>query len=122
MSASVLLWYLASPYSHPSYFVRRERYEAAVTETQRLRRAGVHVFAPIVYGHHLDDQGADWRAWAAFDCAMIAALPRFAVLALPGWLTSEGVQAEVDHAESIGRRIVMVEPGGDVPQAMLAGA
>lgn len=92
--------YLASPYSDPDPEVRAQRYLTVREETARLMREGVHVFAPIVYGHPLVEAGApdDREFWMAFDEAMIAKCHELWVLEVPGWEQSVGVVQEIRWA------------------------
>ncbi len=90
------LIYLASPYSHPSAAVRRERYEANLALTAVLLREGLAVFSPIVYGHQLEDTiGIDFQSWQPLNDTMIRKADRFGILRLPGWEQSRGVTHEV---------------------------
>lgn len=98
--------YLASPYSHALAAVRNARYRAALMATRSLLAAGVHVFSPIVYSHFLvghqttgaGSLAASWEFWREFDLSMLDKCDVLAVLQLPGWTYSVGVQAEIAEA------------------------
>lgn len=105
--------YLASPYTHEEPSKRQERYLAVAQATVRLTRAGLHVFSPIVHGHALSTVGrlpTDWAFWEGFDTFMIKACTTFAVLQLPGWEASAGVQSETSFAGAIDRKPILVHP------------
>jgi hypothetical protein len=104
--------YLASPYSHPDAFVRERRFQAACEVAARLMQDGHHVFSPIAHSHAIAVQGipTDWTYWKTFDSHMLAACGELAVLMLPGWRDSEGVQAEIDLAIELDLPIRFLDP------------
>src|SRR4249920_519353 len=99
--------YLASPYSHPDPAIRDQRYVAACRATVRLLLGGQSVFSPIVHGHPLVQLGlsGDWLFWARHDQWHLSRCDEVLVLALSGWEESEGVQAEIDLAQRLGKVI-----------------
>lgn len=98
--------YLASPYSHEDPRVMRARYEAVSECVAKLIRAGYLVFSPIAYSHPLaesyKDLGFGFESWREFDIGMLSRATTLAVLQLDGWSESQGIEAEIDHAEKIG--------------------
>jgi hypothetical protein len=113
--------YLASPYSHPDPLVREWRFRAACKATGFLIERGSIVFSPIVNSHPLCQYGgvpADWQFWDRFDLALMRKCDAFAVLGLPGWRDSKGIEAEMSAADGLGMNWWLVEPktvGVDVP-------
>jgi Domain of unknown function (DUF1937) len=104
--------YLASPYSHPNPMVRETRFEAACRTTARLIQAGQTVFSPIVHGHPLVHYGlpTDWSFWQRFGKEHLQRCDDVLVLQIDGWQESEGVQAEVELARGLGKRIQYLSP------------
>ena len=90
--------YLASPYSHPSPHVRKQRYEAALHFAENYILMGQPVFSPIVYGYPMESAiGTDYKSWKSLNDAMLYAASRFWVLTLPGWEESRGVAYEINR-------------------------
>ena len=104
--------YLASPYMHADPEVKRARHDAAVRAAIRIMaETGEAVFSPIAHSHlmHVWSDGkigGDWRQWAEFDRAVIAACSTFYVLMLDGWEQSVGIKAELEIARGLGLRVV----------------
>lgn len=92
--------YLASPYSHRSVSVRRERHRAAVHAAIAIMAAtGDAVFSPIAHSHYIHEWsggkiGGDWEQWAAFDRTVIRACDAMYLLMIPGWERSSGIMQE----------------------------
>lgn len=103
--------YLASPYSHPDRVVRKWRYRMACHGTARLLEAGHLVYSPIVHSHPLTRfrLPAEWDYWRRLDEAMLRRCDALAVLRLPGWEQSVGVQAELALAKELGLKMGFVE-------------
>jgi len=103
------LVYLAGPYSHPEAPVRVRRAREHTRAAVHLMRQGHAVFSPIAHGHALVTEDPEiatgWAHWARLDQAMVAAASTMVVLQLPGWETSEGVQAELQQAQALGKRV-----------------
>jgi hypothetical protein len=104
--------YLASPYSHPDPLFREARFQAACHATAQLIRAGHSVFSPIVHGHPLARFGlpTDWAFWQRFDEEHVKRCDALLVLQIEGWRESEGVQAEIALATSLGMQVGHLEP------------
>jgi nucleoside 2-deoxyribosyltransferase len=113
--------YLASPYTHPDHRVRQRRFEEACRAAAALLRAGVAVFSPVAHSHPIARYGlpTSWDYWATVDREFLARCDVLAVLTLPGWRESVGVQAEMACARELHIPIVFVAPGelepGDAP-------
>lgn len=104
--------YLASPYSHTDYHVRKKRFDAAVTACAKLIKAGECVFSPIVHSHPIaiaHDLPGDWQFWKDYDLRIIPRCDRFMVLMLDGYIQSRGVQAEIEEADRLGMKIEWLE-------------
>lgn len=104
--------HLASPYSHPSALVRRERFEAACRAAAALLRAGIPVFSPIAHSHPIAQHGlpGSWDFWRAVDCEYLRRCDALVLLRLPGWERSVGVHAEVAAARQWGMPIIELDP------------
>lgn len=99
--------YLASPFSHPDFAVREQRFEAACRVAAQLTRQGKTVFSPVVHSYHLCQHGlpSDWQFWQQHDLAFLAMCDEVAVLKLDGWQQSIGVQAEIAAAKALGKPV-----------------
>lgn len=99
--------YLASPYSHPSFAVREQRFRDACRATARLLASGITVFSPIVHGHPLVDHGlpTDWPFWEPYDREHLVRCDGVLVLMLDGWRDSVGVAAEIRIAGELGKPV-----------------
>lgn len=99
------LIYLASPYSDPDPAVMARRAACVIAVTARLLKEGKHVFSPIAYSHQFATEhgmGTDWETWKEFGTAMMNMFGRLAILRIPGWEQSEGLNAERWHAGQSG--------------------
>lgn len=97
--------YLACPYSSPDRHVRVERFEIANTIAARLMGQGIHVFSPISHTHPIAEAGSlpkDWNFWKEYDLKFMQIVTKLIVIKLEGWEDSIGVQAEIEHAKSMG--------------------
>lgn len=113
--------YLASPYTHPNKEIMHLRYLATRETTAELLRDGKPVYSPIVHCHSMTvahGLSPDIEFWEDYDFAMIAALPIFAVLELPGWSSSKGIKAEIAFADSLGKTSKMISPVGTYTAAL----
>lgn len=102
------LIYLASPYSSRYGHLRAERYKAARRALHHLVEHGEVVFAPVVYGHPLDEavpgtRDADY--WMRLCLPIMIACARVYVLTIDGWNTSNGLRREVALASEFGKPI-----------------
>lgn len=91
--------YLASPYSHPDPEVRKQRFHEVCRIAAELIQQGEVVFCPIAHSHPLEVHGGlqgGWDFWAGQDIPFMERCDVMVVACLPGWSTSEGVQAEID--------------------------
>ncbi len=114
------LWYLASPYSHPDAGVMAARFQAACEATGLLLAAGILAWSPIAHSHPVAQRHnlpREWEFWQVIDFALLARCDGLIVLALDGWETSRGVQAEITEAARRNMPISMYYPNtGDLIQ------
>lgn len=97
--------YLASPYTHDDPDVMQTRYELALYAASTIANAGYIVYSPIVYTHIMATQydiqstNSDW--WVEFDRSFIENwATTLALLKLPGWYKSSGVNKEKAMAKN----------------------
>lgn len=93
--------YLASPYSHQTASVRRQRYSEVFDLTGAMLRQGHNVFSPIAYSHPLAEkfelpQGWEW--WLKLDYEFLRMCDTLLVYQLFGWEESKGVVDEINFA------------------------
>ncbi len=98
-------WYLASPYSSPDSRVVDRR----VDETQRvlgwLLKRRIWAFSPIIHCHDLalaHELPTDAKFWQEYNHQMILRSNGIIVFELDGWITSLGVQEEIEFAKLCG--------------------
>lgn len=106
------LYYLASPYNHPTQLRRHERYMANVKALADLLHSGKHIFSPIVHNHPVAvfrDLGRGWEFWKQYDELMLRKCDGLIVLRLEGWQESVGVQAEIKLAKELGLPIIYMD-------------
>lgn len=105
--------YLASPYSHVDAAVRHERFVMVCRAVAALLRQGQLVFSPIAHSHPVALHGeldGEWSVWRDMDMWFLSRCQRFAVLTLPGWQYSVGVNAEMTMAREQGKAIDLLDP------------
>jgi uncharacterized protein DUF1937 len=96
------LIYLASPYSHPEEHIKQSRYEMVMEATAYLLADGHFIYSPILNSHPIASRcgiPGEWNHWRAFDTVMISRCDELWVLDIEGWISSEGVQAEIQIAQ-----------------------
>lgn len=122
------LTYLASPYTatreirpgdvRPDLDLQGYRAVTAAACAARMMGRGELVYSPIAHGHALATAcvrgiGTDWKTWAAHSLRMIRACDEVAVLVIPGWRESKGVQAEIAEARRLGMPVRFVDATGE---------
>lgn len=98
------LIYLASPYTHESLDVMRQRFDAVVCVAAQLMRDGYFIFSPISHTHPIASEHSlprGWEYWQEYDELIISRCDRLMVLMLDGWKESKGVNAEIEIAERL---------------------
>ena len=97
--------YIACPYAHPDWRVRRNRVRIATRYAAHLahmeRRTA---YSPLTYSTaypkwFLDLPYADKEYWYRHGLEMLSLCDSIHILMLPGWDTSKGVKLEIRKAE-----------------------
>lgn len=107
--------YLASPYSHPDELIRRTRFMLAEQATASLLRRGIWVYSPIVHCHELASKynlPGDFDFWSKYNIDMIRRCDSFAILDIPGWQESKGVQGEWEFARQLDMTAIFISEEG----------
>jgi len=107
------LIYLASPYSDPDPQVREARYLAVIECAAHFRKAGRQMFCPIGHDHESAVLGLlplESGFYADFNETMLERSQELWILALDGWLESEGIRREREFAQAAGLIERIVEP------------
>ena len=112
-------WYLATPYTNAP-----EGREAAAEEAARqaalLIGNGFSIFSPVAHFHpisqHVGDPGNS-LFWVRQNRPFMAVAKGLIMCKLPGWQGSEGMLAEYGWFSSMGKPLVIMQPGV-VPEAL----
>lgn len=108
------LYYLASPYTHPSYEVMVRRFEDVCTVAAALiKTKGFNLFVPIAMSHSLQlygDLSEKWEYWKQFDVPFLKKCDAILVVTLDGWEESVGVQEEIKIMKKLGKSVQYVHP------------
>lgn len=107
--------YLGSPYSHPDFSVRRDRYLAVTRAAVAIGRTGIRVYSPVTLGHIYDALSEheipyDWDYWAEMDRRFIRVCHELWIYCQDGWIQSRGVQRELAYAKTIGMPHRLLSP------------
>lgn len=99
--------YLASPYTAEDPLLRETRYQLSVYASAVLVNAGYIVYSPIAYTHvmatkyNIQPTNSDW--WLTFDESFVKDWATvIAVLMIPGYKQSSGVNLELEWAREEG--------------------
>jgi len=114
--------YLASPYTSTSLAEQQYRFEAVCRHASQWMRRGLYVYSPIAHTHPIALRGGlpgDWSYWERFDRWFIERCDLVAVLMLPGWEGSEGVQAAIRMARELHKPVIYLTP--EVPDEFSEG-
>lgn len=119
--------FVASPFSHPNPSVRLSRYETSLRFAKHLVfDLGRPAFAPVPYGYLISvffSIKTDASTWEPMNLSMLNAASKLAVLTMPGWEESEGVNNEIRFARDLGLPIEFWaptdEPHGEHPFVLL---
>jgi len=99
------LFYVATPYSHPSEHIRRSRFQAACDVTAMLLQGGTLALSPIAHGHPVacsNELPTGFDFWSKLSTALIARCNGIIVVLADGWERSVGIKAEIEIAEKFG--------------------
>lgn len=104
--------YLASPYTHPHYAIRRARYKAACRVAAKLIQRGHVIFSPIAHSHGIAKYGlpTNWDFWETQDRWFLQACDAVVILTLDGWQESRGIAGEIAIAKELGKPIRYLSP------------
>lgn len=94
--------YLASPYTYDNPEVERERFIKACQVAGIMIRQGYHVFSPIAHTHSIREAVSlpdNFAFYRDLNLHMIDFCSGFFVLQMDGWMSSVGVQAELDYLQ-----------------------
>jgi hypothetical protein len=108
--------FLASPYSHPLGEVRHARFAAAERALFSYFEKGSAIYSPIVQWHNIAVQRqlpVSFEAWTALNDPLILSCRSLHILELDGWLTSVGVQHEIEVALAADKPCYVVSPFRD---------
>lgn len=108
------VYYLASPYSHKNKGEVYRRYR----EQQRLHAALIQkynalIIAPIEMCHMLSERfhmPTGYEYWKNRDRTLIEHSDGIIVCLMEGWKESVGVTDEIQHAKSLGKELLYLNP------------
>ena len=111
------LVYLAAPYTNSDPKVAQEREDAINQVASILIRQGIAVFSPINYGHAFQGLQEDLSQdeWYRFDLHFLRRCDSLAVVMLPGWKESIGVNIEIHQARQLGIPVRYIRPDPTEP-------
>ena len=106
-----MIYYLASPYSHPDNTIEEERYQETLNACATLLAQGFHVYSPVVHCHNICKKYAlpgTFDFWKAYNHAFLAVSDVLVLLKLTDWENSIGMKEEelFFRTHFIGRLIV----------------
>lgn len=108
--------FLASPYSHPDVFVRKQRHLETEAAVRWMLSHKIWTFSPIVHNHFLAEgyelpRGIDF--WFPYSRAMIRHAAALWVLQIPGYGQSKGVGIEIGIAQEYRIPLGRIRPNAD---------
>lgn len=105
--------YLATPIKHEDPAVVAFRIATANQVAAKLHDAGIPVFSPASHSEafiDLCEVRQPWSYWSAVDLPILKrCCSVLAVIAVPGWMESVGVSAEISEAEAIGMKVILID-------------
>ena len=107
------VYYLASPYSHDSEFIKNFRYLAVDYAASILNKLGYHLIEPISMCHDKSksyDLPSGYRYWKTRDRNFVKMSDGIIVFNLPGTIESIGVQDEIQFAQKHGKKEIFLQP------------
>lgn len=111
-----MLYYLACPYSHNSQEVIEQRMHLFGEMAAKLINQGLTIVSPLT-NHLLIQQGHDiagnWEFWKNFSNQLLSKCECLLVYTLDGYLTSSGVQGEIEIAKQNNIPIVYITLNDD---------
>lgn len=102
------LAYLSCPYNHADVEIRKRRLFFANLATFQLMEQGTYVYSPLTHNIPLNQMGlyGNWDLWRDYDLMMVSKCDKLILLKLEGWEASQGVKAELEHAQKLGIPII----------------
>lgn len=110
-----LLYYLASPYTHPSPAVREQRYRDLQEYAGPLMASGQFIYAPILHTHHVAARYSlpvEFEWWERYNRAFIERSAGVIVADMNGWRESRGVRYEIALARSLSLPVWLLDLHG----------
>ena len=103
-------YYLATPYMDADPFVRQRRFEQAKRAAEDAIRRGLVAWSPIASSHPMALNGiVPPQGWYQWDLNLLETIDPdrlvVAVVKIPGWDKSHGVQLEIQWAEHHGVQV-----------------
>lgn len=110
-----MIYYLASPYSHPNATMREARYEEACKAAAWMMKQGYVVFSPIAHSHPISsylgpETLMDHGFWMNQCVPMVRRCGALWILGIDGWDTSHGVRREWQCADAWRLPITLLVP------------
>ena len=109
--SKIPLLYLASPFTHKSRKVRRERIKAAAKASALLLKQNIMVLSPIALDgpwHEDYTLPCEWKFWESFDKNILERCDALLVLTIDGWDKSVGIKSEIEYAYELNMPIFYV--------------
>lgn len=108
-----MLIYVAAPYSHSDPSVVEQRMAAFTQLMVRLIEQGEYPVSPLM-NHLLAEKiparfPLTWEYWEGYSRELLSRCDLLTVIAIPGWESSTGVQAEIALAKELNIPIEYVE-------------
>ena len=101
-------WYLASPYSKYPEGLEKAFEHVAAAAGEMIRR-GIRVYSPIAHTHpiaiHSGQDPLDHGTWIPADVPFMHAASGLAVLKMPSWEISYGIEVEIEEFRESGKPI-----------------
>lgn len=98
------IYYLASPYAHPSPSIREQRYRDLQEYAGPLMVAGYFIYAPILQTHPVAARFSlpvEFEWWEQYNRAFIRISAGVIVADISGWSESRGVRHEIALARKM---------------------
>lgn len=98
-------YYLASPYTHPDFYIQNDRYNAAEEAAFALFSAGYPTYSPILHWHptateYDPNNLLGGHYWELANLPFLIAAKTLILLPLEGWRRSRGVRRELEAAKT----------------------
>jgi len=105
--------YLAIPYTDDSEEVMDFRARVSDIICADLMNKGRYIYAPISSCHHIAKKYGlprNWQFWKGMDEEYVGMCKKILIVALDGWQSSTGVNAEIEIAMKAGITIEYIDP------------